>query len=58
MAQITRDHDEIRQWVEDRNGRPAMVETGSEGGLLRIGIQEGAFEPGRTFTFAATGVSG
>ncbi|MFV0797767.1 hypothetical protein EGJ57_18235 [Brucella anthropi] len=40
MAQITRDHDEIRQWVEDRNGRPAMVETGSEGGLLRIDFAE------------------
>ncbi len=40
MAQITRDHDKIRRWAEDRNGRPAMVETGSEGGILRIDFAE------------------
>lgn len=36
----TTDHDEIREWVEERDGRPARVEgTGDDGegdGLLRI----------------------
>ncbi|MBC2887484.1 hypothetical protein H7Q97_19075 [Ochrobactrum sp. CM-21-5] len=40
MAQITRDHDKIRRWAEDRNGRPAIVETGGEGGILRIDFAE------------------
>jgi hypothetical protein len=40
-SKITTDHDEIRQWVEERGGHPARV-TGtarageSGGGLLRI----------------------
>ncbi|KAB2682924.1 MULTISPECIES: hypothetical protein [Brucella/Ochrobactrum group] len=40
MAQITRDHDKIRRWAEDRNGHPAMVDTGNEGGILRIDFAE------------------
>lgn len=39
QAQVTTDHDEIRQWVESRGGRPACVKgTGGGGdtGLLRI----------------------
>ncbi len=38
-AQITTDHDEIRQWVEGRDGRPARVkgtESKNSAGLLRI----------------------
>lgn len=39
MACITRDHDKIRRWVEDRKGRPAVVEVGGEGGILRIDFE-------------------
>ena len=38
-AKVTTDHNEIRQWVEEREGRPARVKgTGSKDsvGLLRI----------------------
>jgi hypothetical protein len=38
-AEVTTNHDEIRQWVEDRGGRPARVKgtkKGDGGGLLRI----------------------
>jgi hypothetical protein len=40
-AKRTRDHDEIRQWVEDRGGHPSVVKRtsrgkGSEAGVLRI----------------------
>jgi hypothetical protein len=38
-SSITRDHDEIRRWAEERGGRPAHVaKTGSQGdiGVLRI----------------------
>jgi hypothetical protein len=40
----TTDHDEIRRWAEQRNGRPAHVPgTGGDGdaGLLRIDFREG-----------------
>lgn len=37
--QIT-DHDQIRKWVEDRDGHPAMVRTGKTGGVLRIDFGE------------------
>lgn len=33
---ITRDHDAIRTWAEERGGRPAKVDTGGDGGILRI----------------------
>ena len=40
---VTTDHDEIRRWVEERDGRPARVkETGSDGdpGILRIDFRD------------------
>lgn len=41
-SHITTDHEEIRRWVESRNGRPAVVK-GTEGpdgeGVLRIDFQ-------------------
>ena len=48
MASDTRqttDHDEIRRWVEDHDGRPAQVsgtESGDEAGVLRIDFPGGA----------------
>lgn len=44
-SQKDRDHNEIREWVEQRGGRPARV-TGT-GGLLRIdfGEQDEKLEP-------------
>ena len=39
-GQITTDHDAIRQWIEERQGRPAMVRTGGEGGILRVDFGE------------------
>lgn len=35
-SNTTTDHDEIREWVEARDGHPAKVDTGGEGGILRI----------------------
>lgn len=35
-ATTTTDHDSIRAWIEERNGRPARVKTGGQGGILRI----------------------
>jgi hypothetical protein len=38
-AEVTTDHEKIRQWVEERGGRPARVkgtDKGDGGGLLRI----------------------
>ena len=37
-SQTTTDHDEIREWVEDRDGQPAYVESteNGDGGMLRI----------------------
>jgi hypothetical protein len=39
-AKVTTDHNEIRKWVEERNGKPASVvgteKGGEEAGLLRI----------------------
>jgi hypothetical protein len=43
-SQRTTDHDEIRRWVEERNGRPAHVKTtGNNGdpGVLRIDFPGG-----------------
>ncbi len=42
-ANTTTDHDEIRRWVEERQGRPTVVD-GTEGkdgeGILRIDFRE------------------
>ena len=38
-SKVTTDHEEIRNWVEERGGSPARVKSsgkGSGGGLLRI----------------------
>lgn len=38
-AKTTKDHEFIRKWVEDRDGKPARVKTDSKGnsvGILRI----------------------
>jgi hypothetical protein len=45
-ANTTTDHDEIRRWVEARDGRPSRVKTSGSGGLLRIDFREAeeAFE--------------
>ena len=43
----TTDHDEIRRWVEDHDGKPASVrgtEAGDEAGVLRIDFPGGAGE--------------
>ena len=40
-SERTTDHEEIREWVEERDGHPARVEgTGKNGGLLRIEFDE------------------
>lgn len=39
-SKTTTNHDEIRQWAEDRGGRPAVVRTTGEGGILRIDFGE------------------
>lgn len=49
-SKTTTDHDTIKKWVEDRNGKPALVkgtgdsDTGKGGGLLRINFPGGAEE--------------
>jgi hypothetical protein len=40
QSTTTTDHDEIRKWAEERGGRPSVVRTHSEGGILRIDFQE------------------
>ena len=47
-ATTTTDHDEIRKWVESRNGHPARVrDSGGKGGILRVdfGEPEEGLEP-------------
>ena len=44
-ARRTRDHDEIRRWVEDRGGIPTFVK--GTGGMLRIDFVEGRKSGGR-----------
>jgi len=39
-SHTTTDHDTIRRWVEDRDGRPAKVKDDSDGGILRIDFRE------------------
>ncbi len=44
-SQTTTDHDEIKRWVEERNGRPARVKDTGDGddpGVLRINFPGGA----------------
>ncbi len=40
QSKTTRDHDTIREWAEARQGHPAKVDTGGEGGILRIDFNE------------------
>lgn len=40
QSTTTRDHDTIRRWAEARDGHPAKVDTGGEGGILRIDFGE------------------
>lgn len=39
-AHPTTDHEEIRKWAESHGGRPAKVDTGGEGGILRFDFGE------------------
>ena len=39
-AKKTTDHEEIRRWVEEREGRPARVRDSGKGGILRIDFGE------------------
>ena len=39
-ARTTTDHETIRKWVDQHRGHPAVVRTGSEGGVLRIDFDE------------------
>jgi hypothetical protein len=46
-SNTTTDHDEIRRWVEEHDGKPAVVrgtEDDNGGGLLRIDFPGGAGE--------------
>lgn len=48
-SKTTTEHEEIKRWVEERGGGPAIVKTapGGESGLLRVdfpGSGAGAFE--------------
>ncbi len=49
-AKTTTDHDEIRQWAEERNGKPASVAGTSKGsedvGLVRIDFAEDGDDEG------------
>ena len=39
-ARTTTNHETIRKWVEKHQGHPALVRTGSSGGVLRIDFDE------------------
>ncbi len=39
-SNTTTSHDDIRKWAEARDGRPAKVDTGGKGGILRIDFGE------------------
>tara|TARA_R110002020_G_scaffold283271_1_gene499014 strand:+ start:473 stop:757 length:285 start_codon:yes stop_codon:yes gene_type:complete len=47
-SESTMNHQKIKKWVEDRQGKPALVkgtgDTGTGGGLLRINFPGGAEE--------------
>ena len=36
QAQTTTDHDTIRRWAEEREGRPSLIRTDGGGGILRL----------------------
>ena len=46
QTKTTTDHDEIRRWVEEHGGKPAVVRQtkNGEGGVLRIDFPGGAGE--------------
>jgi hypothetical protein len=48
-SKVTTDHVEIRQWAEERGGKPASIEGtergNEEAGLLRIDFPGGAGDP-------------
>jgi hypothetical protein len=48
-SKVTTDHEEIRRWVEERDGQPATVadteRPGENAGLLRIDFPTGAGSP-------------
>ena len=47
QSTTTTDHDEIRRWAEERDGRPASVKGtggGADPGILRIDLPGGAGE--------------
>lgn len=58
QSKSTTDHDEIRQWAEARNGRPAVVKStrgkGDDTGILRIDFP-GYSGPGKTSGRKSTG---
>lgn len=39
-ANQTTDHQEIRRWIEEREGTPSRVKGSGEGGILRIDFGE------------------
>ena len=39
-AETTTDHSRIRNWIDDRDGKPAKVSAGGTGGILRIDFGE------------------
>jgi hypothetical protein len=43
-AHPTVDHDEIRRWAEKHGARPAKVDTGGEGGVLRFDFESNGDE--------------
>lgn len=45
-SETTTDHDTIRKWAEERQGRPSVIRTEGKGGVLRFdfGDKEDAFE--------------
>lgn len=40
QSHTTQDHNTIRKWAESRKGHPAKVDTGGDGGILRIDFAE------------------
>lgn len=40
QSKITIDHEEIKKWVEERNGKPAKVKDSEDGSLLQFAFDE------------------